>query len=126
MLTDEWKRGGLDEGKYGLLTDFITRQWSGMKTREYKDFKGLKKESLRDNMTNIELALNTLAEASTTEISKQQHPKTLGHHIKVAQSGGNVAKVAREELETKLGKSIISPAKASDYITVKEPPKEIE
>lgn len=126
MLTDEWKRGGLDEGKYGLLTDFITRQWSGMKTREYKDFKGLKKESLRDNMTNIELALNTLAEASTTEISKQQHPKTLGHHIKVAQSGGNVAKVAREELETKLGKSIISPAKASDYITVKEPPKDIE
>lgn len=126
MLTDEWKRGGLDEGKYGLLTDFITRQWSGMKTREYKDFKGLKKESLRDNMTNIELALNTLAEASTTEISKQQHPKTLGHHIKVAQSGGNVAKVAREELETKLGKSIISPAKASDYISVKEPPKEIE
>lgn len=126
MLTDEWKRGGLDEGKYGLLTDFITRQWSGMKTREYKDFKGLKKESLRDNMTNIELALNTLAEASTTEISKQQHPKTLGHHIKVAQSGGNVAKVAREELETKLGKSIISPAKASDYISVKEPPKEID
>ena len=126
MLTDEWERGGLDEGKYGLLTDFITRQWSGMKTREYKDFKGLKKESLRDNMTNIELALNTLAEASTTEISKQQHPKTLGHHIKVAQSGGNVAKVAREELETKLGKSIISPAKASDYISVKEPPKEIE
>lgn len=126
MLTDEWKRGGLDEGKYGLLTDFITRQWSGMKTREYKDFKGLKKESLRDNMTNIELALNTLAEASTTEISKQQHPKTLGHHIQVAQSGGNVAKVAREELETKLGKSIISPAKASDYISVKEPPKDIE
>lgn len=126
MLTDEWKRGGLDEGKYGLLTDFITRQWSGMKTREYKDFKGLKKESLRDNMTNIELALNTLAEASTTEISKQQHPKTLGHHIKIAQSGGNVAKVAREELENKLGKSIISPAKASDYISVKEPPKDIE
>ena len=66
MLTDEWKRGGLDDSKYGLLTDFITRQWSGMKTREYKDHKGLKKESLRDNMTNIELALNTLAEASAT------------------------------------------------------------
>lgn len=74
MLTDEWKRGGLDDSKYGLLTDFITRQWSGMKTREYKNLKGLKKESLRDNMTNIELALNTLAEASTTEISKQRNP----------------------------------------------------
>lgn len=126
MLTDEWKRGGLDESKYGVLTDFITRQWSGMKTREYKDFKGLKKESLRDNMTNIELALNTLAEASTTEISKQQNPQTLGHHINVAKSGGNVAKVARNELEARLGRSVISPAKASDYITAKKPPEEIE
>ncbi len=97
-----------------------------MKTREYKDLKGLKKESLRDNMTNIELALNTLAEASTTEISKQQNPETLGQHIKVAKSGGNVAKVARAELETKLGRSVISPSKASDYITTKEPPQEIE
>ncbi len=126
MLTDEWKRGGIDDSKYGLLTDFITRQWSGMKTREYKDFKGLKKASLRDNMTNIELALNTLAEASTTEISKQQNPQSLGHHINVAVSGGNVAKVARAELETKLGRSVISPSKASDYITTKETPKEIE
>ena len=126
MLTDEWKRGGLTDDKYGLLTDFITRQWSGMKTREYKDFKGLKKESLRDNMTNIELALNTLAEASTTEISKQKNPETLGQHIDVAKSGGNVAKVARTELETKLGRSIISSAKASDYITAEEAPKEIE
>lgn len=126
MLTDEWMRGGLAEDKYGLLTDFITREWSGMKTREYKDFKGLKKESLRDNMTNIELALNTLAEASTTEISRQQNPETLGQHIKVAKSGGNVAKVARTELETRLGRSVISSAKASDYITANEPPKEIE
>ena len=126
MLTDEWKRGGLTDDKYGLLTDFITRQWSGMKTREYKDLKGLKKESLRDNMTNIELALNTLAEASTTEISKQKNPETLGQHIDVAKSGGNVAKVARTELETKLGRSIISSAKASDYITVEKAPKEIE
>lgn len=126
MLTDEWKRGGLADDKYGLLTDFITRQWSGMKTREYKDFKGLRKESLRDNMTNIELALNTLAEASTTEISKQQNPETLGEHINVAKSGGNVAKVARTELETKLGRSVISSAKASDYLKGPEPPKEIE
>ncbi len=123
MLTDEWKRGGLSDDKYGLLTDFITRQWSGMRTREYKDFKGLKKESLRDNMTNIELALNTLAEASATEISKQQNPDTLGQHISVAKSGGNVAKVARTELETKLGRSVISSAKASDYITANEAPE---
>lgn len=126
MLTDEWKRGNVDSKNYGFLTDFITRQWSGMKTREYKDFKGLKKESLRDNMTNIELALNTLAEASTTEISKQQNPNTLGQHIKVAKSGGNVAKVAREELESKLGRSVISSAKASDYLTAKEHPKQID
>lgn len=126
MLTDEWKRGGLTNDKYGLLTDFITRQWSGMKTREYKNLKGLKKESLRDNMTNIELALNTLAEASTTEISKQQNPETLSQHIKVAKSGGNVAKVARTELESKLGRSVISSAKASDYLKGQEPPKEIE
>lgn len=126
MLTDEWKRGKVENKHYGILTDFITKQWSGMKTREYKDFKGLRKESLRDNMTNIELALNTLAEASTTEISKQQNPGTLGQHIKVAKSGGNVAKVARTELESKLGRSIISPAKASDYLKGDEPPKEIE
>lgn len=126
MLTDEWKRGGLTDDKYGLLTDFITRQWSGMKTREYKNLKGLKKESLRDNMTNIELALNTLAEASTTEISKQQNPETLSQHIKVAKSGGNVAKVARTELESKLGRSVISSAKASDYLKGQEHPKEIE
>lgn len=126
MLTDEWKRGGLAVDKYGLLTDFITRQWSGMKTREYKDFKGLKKESLRDNMSNIELALNTLAEASTTEISKQQNPETLGQHINVAKSGGNVAKVARTELESKLGRSVISPAKASDYLPEPDKPKELE
>lgn len=126
MLTDEWKRGGVENKHYGFLTDFITQQWSGMKTRQYKDFKGLRKESLRDNMTNIELALNTLAEASTTEISKQQNPETLGEHIKIAKSGGNVAQVARTELESKLGRSVISSAKASDYISVKESPKEIE
>lgn len=126
MLTDEWRRGGVEDRQYALLTDLITRQWSGMKTREYKDLKGLKKESLRDNMTNIELALNTLAEASTTEISRQQNPETLGQHIKVAKSGGNVARVARAELESKLGRSVISPAKASDYLIGGEPPKEIE
>lgn len=116
LLTDEWKRGGVKEGQYALLTDVITEQWSGMKTREYKDFKSLHKENLRDNMTNVELALNMLAEASTTEISKQQDPKSIAHHVKVAKSGGNVAKAARTELESKLGHSIISQSKASDYL----------
>ncbi len=126
LLTDEWKRGGVPDDKYGLLTDIITRQWSGMKTREYKDLKGLHKESLRDNMTNIELALNMLAEASTTEISKQQNPVTISGHISVAKSGGNVAKAARTELESKLGYSVISPAKAGDYLNNKDKSKELD
>ena len=126
MLTDEWKRGGVDKKQYGYLTDIITAQWSGMKTREYKEFKGLHKESLRDNMTNIELALNMLAEASATELSKQQNPDSLAHHVQVAKSGGKVAKAARNELEAKLGRSVISSAKASDYLQAPEPPKEID
>ena len=126
MLTDEWKRGNVPNDKYGFLTDVITKQWSGMKTREYKDFKGLHKESLRDNMTNVELALNMLAEASTTEISKERNPKTMSQHVKVAESGGNVAKAARKELESKLNRSVISSAKASDYLPDSNTPKEIE
>lgn len=116
MLTDEWKRGGVKDWQYANLTDILTRQWSGMSTREYKGFKGLKKENLRDNMTNIELALNMLAEASATEISKQQSPKTYNQHTNIARSGGNVAKTAKEELEAKLGRSVISPGKASDFL----------
>ncbi|MDE6369539.1 MAG: Bro-N domain-containing protein [Muribaculaceae bacterium] len=126
LLTDEWKRGGVDNKQFGLLTDLITAQWSGMKTREYKDYKGLHKESLRDNMTNVELALNMLAEASTTEISKQKNPQSIGQHIQVAKSGGNVAKAARTELESKLGRSVISSAKASDYLKGGNSQKEIE
>lgn len=126
MLTDEWKRGGVDKKQYGFLTDIITSQWSGMKTREYKDFKSLRKESLRDNMTNIELALNMLAEASATELSKQQNPNSIGHHVQVAKSGGKVAKAARNELEAKLGRSVISPAKASDYLPPLTPPQELD
>ena len=126
MLTDEWKRGNVPNDKYGFLTDVITKQWSGMKTREYKDFKGLHKESLRDNMTNVELALNMLAEASTTEISKERNPKTMSQHVKVAESGGNVAKAARKELESKLNRSVISSAKASDYLPDSTSPNEIE
>ena len=126
QLTDEWKRGKVPNEKYGMLTDIITKQWSGVKTREYKDLKGLHKESLRDNMTNIELALNMLAEASTTEISKQQNPTSMDHHVNVAKSGGNVAKAARNELETKLGRSVISSAKARDYLKNNSHEKEIE
>ncbi|MDE6716053.1 MAG: Bro-N domain-containing protein [Muribaculaceae bacterium] len=116
MLTDEWKRCGVTERQYGLLTDIITKQWSGMTTREYKGFKGLKKQNLRDNMTNIEIALNMLAEASTTEISKQQQPHTISQNISVASSGGKVAKAARKELESKLGHSVISPTNANESL----------
>lgn len=126
LLTDEWKRGGVKDWQYATLTDIITKQWSGMTTKEYKGFKGLRKEGLRDNMTNVELALNMLAEASTTEISKQRNPMTYSQHTNVARSGGNVAKAAREELESRLGHSVISPAKATDYLKGQEPPKEIE
>ena len=116
-LTDEWKRGGVKEGKeYALLTDIITQAWSGKTTREYKRFKGLKKENLRDNMTNLELALNTLAEVATTEFARQNNPQGLTANKQVARQGGNAARVARENIELGLGRSIISPERASDYI----------
>ena len=116
-LTDEWKRGGIQEGKeFAMLTDIITKAWSGKTTREYKRFKGLRKENLRDNMTNLELALNTLAEAATAEFSKQYNPKGMAANQRVAKQGGNAARVARENIEQGLGHSIISPDKASDYI----------
>jgi len=116
-LTDEWDRAGVTQGQeYASLTDIITREWSGMTTRQYKRHKGLKKENLRDNMTNVELALNMLAEASTAEISKQKNPKGYAQSAKVAEEGGSVAKAARKQLESKTGKSAISTAKASDYI----------
>ena len=116
-LTDEWKRGGVKEGKeFALLTDIITQAWSGKTTREYKQFKGLKEENLRDNMTNLELALNTLAEAATTEFAKQYNPKGLNANKRVAKKGGDAAKAARTNIEQGLGRSIISPQKASDYI----------
>lgn len=116
-LTDEWNRAGVKQGQqYALLTDIITREWSGMTTRQYKQYKGLKKENLRDNMTNVELALNMLAEASTAEISKQKNPKGYTQSAKIAKEGGSVAKAARKQLESKTGKSAISSAKASDYL----------
>ena len=116
-LTDEWKRTGVEEGvQFATLTDIITHEWSGMRTKEYKRFKGLKKENLRDNMTNVELALNILAEASATELSKQKNPKGFDQNKQIAKQGGSVAKAARVQLEHQLGRSVISPAKASDYL----------
>lgn len=107
-LTDEWQRSGVKNSEYAILTDILTQEWSGMKTREYKDFKGLKKESLRDNMSNMELVLNMLAEVSTTEISKQRNPKTLDENKSVAKQGGSVAKEARKRLEIETGKSVVT------------------
>ena len=116
-LTDEWNRTGVTENyQYATLTDIITKEWSGFKTKEYKHFKGLKKESLRDNMTNVELALNILAEASTTEISKEKDPSGFEENKVVAKEGGEVAKIAREQLESKIGKSVISSKNAKDII----------
>jgi len=120
-LTDEWKRTGVKEGlEYASLTDIITREWSGFTTKQYKHFKGLKKENLRDNMTNLEIAFNILAEASATELSKQRDPRGFRQQAQVAKDGGSVAKAARNQLESQLGHSVISPAKASDYLLPEE------
>ena len=116
-LTDEWERSGIHEQKdFAILTNILTKAWSGMTTGEYKQYKGLTKENLRDNMTNIELALNTLAEVATTEISRQRNPKGFNESQQTAQAGGRIAKNARHDLEKELGHSVVSPAKASDYL----------
>ncbi len=108
-LTDEWKRHGLQEGlHFAKLTDIIYRAWSDMSAKEYKKFKGLKKENLRDNMTNKELILSMLAELSTKEISESRNPKTLPEHADIARQGGTVARHARAELEAKTGKNVVS------------------
>jgi len=116
-LTDEWQRAGITEHKdFAILTNVLTQAWSGMTTGEYKRHKGLTKENLRDNMTNIELALNTLAEVATTELSRQRNPKGMNESKRAAQAGGKVAKNAREDLERQLGRSVISSERASDYL----------
>jgi len=116
-LTDEWKRSGVSQQKdFAILTNILTKAWSGMTTGQYKNFKGLTKENLRDNMTTIELALNTLAEAATTEISRQRNPQGIEESKMTAQAGGNIAKGAREQLEQEVGHSVISSKKASDYL----------
>jgi len=108
-LTDEWENRGVEKGQeFAILTDEITKAWSGLTTKQYKDFKDLKKENLRDNMTNLELVLNMLAEASTTEISKEKEPKTFSENREVAKEGGNVAKAARLQLENTTGKKVVT------------------
>lgn len=114
-LTDEWKRSGIEEHfDFAKLTNTLTKAWSGKSTREYKEYKGLKKENLRDNMTNTELALNLLAEVSTTELSRTIDPQGLKESMIVAKEGGSIAGNARKELEEKLGRKVISPSNAKD------------
>ena len=126
-LTDEWQRSGITEHKdFAILTNVLTQAWSGMTTGQYKKFKGLTKENLRDNMTNIELALNTLAEVATTEYSRQSNPQTMEESKRVAQEGGSVAREARETMEKRLGRSVITPERASDYILPEQPKKDVE
>ena len=120
-LTDEWKRGGITrEVDFAFLTDLMSKTWSGFSTREYKRFKGLTKESLRDNMTNMELLLNALAEETATEISKERNPKGISENASIAREGAEVAKSAREEAEKRIGHSVISPDKAIDHLQFSE------
>ncbi|MFA5296771.1 MAG: BRO family protein, partial [Lutibacter sp.] len=120
-LTNEWKSKGLKEGaQFAILTDIITKAWSEKTTKEYKILKGLKKENLRDNMTNTELILNMLAEASTKDISQAINPKNFKESQKVAQQGGNVAKVALKELENKTGKKVVTPISSKTLLENKK------
>ena len=115
-LTDQWKLHNVEEGiQYATLTDIIYQHWAGKTAKEYKQFKGLKKENLRDNMTNEELVLNMLAELSTTSITKSKNPQTLEDNMKCAADGGEVARVAREQLESKTGRNVVSPLSAKRF-----------
>ena len=122
-LTDEWKRGGVTkEVDFAFLTDLMSKTWSGLATKEYKNLKGLTKENLRDNMTNMELLLNALAEESATQLSKERNPKGLAQNAVVAEEGAEVAKTAKEDFEKRLGRSVVTSEKAIDYI---QPPEEL-
>ena len=125
-LTDEWKKRGLKEGaQFATLTDIITKAWADKTTKEYKILKGLKKENLRDNMTNTELILNMLAEASTKDISVATNPKTFDESKKIAKQGGNVAKVARKELELRTGKKVVTSLNAKSVLIENQIAKKI-
>lgn len=123
-LTDEWENRGVKKGQeFAILTDEITKAWSGLSVKQYKNHKGLKKENLRDNMSNLELVLNMLAEATTTEISKEKKPKTFSENKKIAKQGGTIAGNTRKEIEQKTGKKVVNKLNASDYLENK---KELE
>lgn len=116
-LTDEWQRSGVkDDREFAILTNILTKAWSGMTTGQYKKFKGLTKQNLRDNMTNLEMTLNMLAEGTAVELSKQEDPQGFGESAGIAKRGGDVAHGARKLIEKELGHSVISPAKAADYL----------
>ena len=126
-LTDQWKLHNVEEGvQYASLTDIIYQAWAGRTTKEYKQYKGLKKENLRDNMTNEELILNMLAELSTTSITKAKNPQTLDENKQCAKEGGNVARVAREELESKTGRQVVSPLSAKRFFEAQQSKKSLE
>ena len=126
-LTDQWKLHNVEEGiQYATLTDIIYQHWAGKTAKEYKEFKGLKKENLRDNMTNEELVLNMLAELSTTSITKSKNPQTLEDNMKCADDGGDVARVAREQLEAKTGRNVVSPLSAKRFFEEQKDHDKIE
>lgn len=126
-LTDQWKLHNVEEGvQYATLTDIIYQQWAGKSAKEYKQFKGLKKENLRDNMTNEELVLTMLAELSTTSITKAKNPQTLGENMQCAADGGGVARVAKEELELKTGRPVVTPLSAKKFFESQKPENLLE
>ena len=126
-LTDEWEKHGVTEKRdFAILTDEITKTWSGKTTRQYKQYKGLTKESLRDNMTNVELVLNMLAEVTATDITRQVEPETLGEHKSVARRGGSVAKAAREQYEEQTGRKAVSPLNAKNLKSLADKSEEDE
>ena len=126
-LTDQWKLHNIEEGvQYATLTDIIYQSWAGRTSKEYKQLKGLKKENLRDNMTNEELVLNMLAELSATSITKAKNPQTLDENKTCAKEGGDVARVAREQLESKTGRSVVSPLSAKRFFEAQQPKGELD
>lgn len=127
-LTDEWRNRGVEkENDYAILTNEMTKAWSGLSVKEYKQVKNLKKENLRDNMTNLELVLNMLAEVSTTAISKSKEPETFSQNVQIAKEGGSIAKNARTDIEKRIGKSVISPLNAKDKNSLEvKKPKELD
>ena len=126
-LTDQWKAHNVEEGVgYATLTDIIYQAWAGLTAREYKNLKGLHQENLRDNMTNEELVMNMLAELTTTNITKEEHPQTMSEHARVAERGGSVARVAKEAFEEQTGKKVVSSLSMKQYLESQQPKLDLE